>query len=135
MSRYTAPTPVKTGRTGRLKKDTQLADILHTWPAGSYADEVTGISNTGPTWLLREKGQELTSLAKHDLSIRFPTVEQDAVDVEETWRISETPLAEEDGGGTAIENTENGDLICELLGTTDDGLLIAAAPKLRSILE
>jgi len=50
------------------------------------------------------------------------------------WRISEDRLAEEDGGGIAIEEAATGDLICELLGTTEDGNLIAAAPDLLSAL-
>ena len=71
-----------TGRTGRLKEDAKLCNIAHLWPAGTIADEVAELSNSGLTWLLRTQGQNLGPLAKADLRIRYPTISEHRLEID-----------------------------------------------------
>lgn len=70
-----------TGRTGRLSKPVAVRGICWEFPAGTKADEVTGIDNTGPCWLI-DASNVTGSAARHDLHHRYPTTFIDNVEID-----------------------------------------------------
>ena len=70
-----------TGRTGHLSKPVAVRGICWEFPAGTKADEVTGIDNTRPCWLISTK--DVTSrVARDDLRYRYPTTSIENVEID-----------------------------------------------------